>query len=151
MPSPVSRPQVATGRIHQRHADFSRGPSTTSARRLPGPPRTEWVSSDLHWPCRPSGATTRGGTASRYRGQVTAAAHPPSAPAVGAAGRWLTVPAGFAGGAAVGLLGGLVGLGGAEFRLPLLLGVFGFAALSAVIVNKTMSLLVPPRVQWRLG
>lgn len=58
------------------------------------------------------------------------------------AGRWLTAPAGFAGGAAVGILGGLVGLGGAEFRLPLLLGVFGFAALAAVIVNKAMSLVV---------
>lgn len=60
----------------------------------------------------------------------------------GAAGRWRTTYAGFAGGAAVGLLGGLVGLGGAEFRLPLLLGVFGFAALAAVIVNKAMSLVV---------
>ena len=40
------------------------------------------------------------------------------------------------------MLGGLVGLGGAEFRLPLLLGVFGFAALAAVIVNKAMSLVV---------
>jgi uncharacterized membrane protein YfcA len=48
----------------------------------------------------------------------------------------------FAGGAAVGLLGGLIGLGGAELRLPLLLSVFGFAALAAVIVNKTMSLVV---------
>ncbi len=47
----------------------------------------------------------------------------------------------FCGGAAVGLLGGLVGLGGAEFRLPLLL-MFGFAALPAVIVNKAISLLV---------
>jgi uncharacterized membrane protein YfcA len=35
-----------------------------------------------------------------------------------------------------------VGLGGAEFRLPLLLSVFGFAALAAVIVNKAMSLVV---------
>jgi uncharacterized protein len=42
----------------------------------------------------------------------------------------------------VGLLGGLVGLGGAELRLPLLVGVFGFAALAAVIVNKAMSLVV---------
>ena len=49
---------------------------------------------------------------------------------------------GFAGGAGVGLLGGLVGLGGAEFRLPLLLGLFGFVALAAVIVNKAMSLAV---------
>jgi uncharacterized protein len=43
---------------------------------------------------------------------------------------------GFGAGAAVGLLGGLVGLGGAELRLPLLLTVFGFTALAAVIVNK---------------
>ncbi len=48
----------------------------------------------------------------------------------------------FAGGAAVGVLGGLIGLGGAEFRLPLLLTVFGFAALAAVVVNKAMSLVV---------
>lgn len=48
----------------------------------------------------------------------------------------------FGAGAVVGVLGGLVGLGGAEFRLPLLIGVFGFAALSAVIVNKAMSLIV---------
>ena len=42
----------------------------------------------------------------------------------------------------VGLLGGVVGLGGAEFRLPLLLSVFGFAAPAAVFVNKVMSLVV---------
>jgi uncharacterized membrane protein YfcA len=42
----------------------------------------------------------------------------------------------------VGLLGGMIGLGGAEFRLPLLIGVFGFAALQAVIVNKALSLVV---------
>jgi hypothetical protein len=42
----------------------------------------------------------------------------------------------------VGTLGGLIGLGGAEFRLPLLIGVFRFAALEAVILNKTMSLVV---------
>ena len=45
-------------------------------------------------------------------------------------------------GAAVGALGGLIGLGGAEFRLPLLIGMFGFAALAAVIMNKAMSLIV---------
>jgi hypothetical protein len=33
-------------------------------------------------------------------------------------------------------LGGLVRLGSAEFRLPQLLTLFGFAALAAVIVNK---------------
>lgn len=45
------------------------------------------------------------------------------------------------GGIAIGALGGLIGLGGAEFRLPLLI-LFGFAALSAVILNKAMSLVV---------
>jgi uncharacterized membrane protein YfcA len=48
----------------------------------------------------------------------------------------------FAAGAAVGVLGGMIGLGGAEFRLPLLIGLFGFVALQAVIVNKAMSLAV---------
>jgi uncharacterized protein len=48
----------------------------------------------------------------------------------------------FAGGACIGILGGLIGLGGAEFRLPLLIGLFGFAVLSAVILNKAMSLVV---------
>ncbi len=50
--------------------------------------------------------------------------------------------AAFATGAGVGTLGGLIGLGGAEFRLPLLLGIFGFAPLEAVILNKAMSLIV---------
>ena len=45
-------------------------------------------------------------------------------------------------GAIIGTLGGLVGLGGAEFRLPLLIGAFRFAALEAVILNKAMSLVV---------
>jgi uncharacterized membrane protein YfcA len=49
---------------------------------------------------------------------------------------------GFAGGAVIGALGGLIGLGGAEFRLPLLIGVFRFVALEAVILNKAMSLVV---------
>lgn len=53
-----------------------------------------------------------------------------------------SMPLGFAAGAAVGALGGMIGLGGAEFRLPLLIGLFGFAALSAVILNKAMSLIV---------
>lgn len=45
-------------------------------------------------------------------------------------------------GAAVGVLGGLIGLGGAEFRLPLLISLFRFPALEAVIINKAMSLVV---------
>ncbi|WP_349263384.1 sulfite exporter TauE/SafE family protein [Steroidobacter sp.] len=45
-------------------------------------------------------------------------------------------------GAVIGTLGGLIGLGGAEFRLPVLIGVFRFAALEAVILNKAVSLVV---------
>lgn len=48
----------------------------------------------------------------------------------------------FAGGALIGALGGLIGLGGAEFRLPLLIGVFRFGPLEAIILNKAMSLIV---------
>lgn len=51
-------------------------------------------------------------------------------------------PAAFSGGAIIGAFGGLIGLGGAEFRLPLLIGMFRFAALEAVILNKAMSLVV---------
>ncbi|GAA0236981.1 sulfite exporter TauE/SafE family protein [Cryptosporangium japonicum] len=59
------------------------------------------------------------------------------------AARWAgSLPLAFGAGAAVGVLGGMIGLGGAEFRLPLLIGVFGFAALAAVILNKAMSLVV---------
>lgn len=50
--------------------------------------------------------------------------------------------AGLVSGGLIGALGGLVGLGGAEFRLPVLKGVFRLATLEAVIFNKAMSLLV---------
>src|SRR5262249_56530176 len=46
------------------------------------------------------------------------------------------------GGAGVGVVGGLTGLGGAEYRLPLLVGPFGFPPLQAVILNKALSLVV---------
>lgn len=45
-------------------------------------------------------------------------------------------------GVGIGTLGGLIGLGGAEFRLPLLVGLFSFASLDAVIINKITSLVV---------
>lgn len=53
-----------------------------------------------------------------------------------------SLPLAFAAGAVIGVLGGMIGLGGAEFRLPLLLVLFGFVALQAVILNKAMSLVV---------
>lgn len=44
-------------------------------------------------------------------------------------------------GAPIGLLGGLIGLGGAEFRLPVLAGVFGYAARRAIALNLAISLV----------
>src|ERR671916_1893345 len=44
-------------------------------------------------------------------------------------------------GAPIGLLGGLVGLGGAEFRLPVLAGVFGYKSRRAVALNLAISLI----------
>jgi uncharacterized membrane protein YfcA len=45
------------------------------------------------------------------------------------------------GGAAVGTLGGLIGLGGAEFRLPMLVGWFGYGVRVAVPLNLLISLV----------
>ncbi len=44
-------------------------------------------------------------------------------------------------GAPIGLLGGLIGLGGAEFRLPVLAGIFGYRARRAVALNLAISLV----------
>lgn len=49
---------------------------------------------------------------------------------------------GFIAGSLIGTLGGLIGLGGAEFRLPVLVGIFRLGTLEAVILNKAMSLVV---------
>jgi hypothetical protein len=48
-----------------------------------------------------------------------------------AGSRERNAPAAFCGGAVIGALGGLIGIGGAEFRLPLLIGAFRFAALQS--------------------
>lgn len=45
-------------------------------------------------------------------------------------------------GAAVGTAGGLIGLGGAEFRLPALIGALHFSAREAVAVNLVSSFIV---------
>lgn len=49
---------------------------------------------------------------------------------------------GFFSGSIIGALGGLIGLGGAEFRLPILIGGFKIPTLEAVIFNKAMSFTV---------
>ena len=41
----------------------------------------------------------------------------------------------------IGVLGGLIGLGGAEFRLPVLAGVLGYSARQAVPLNLGISLI----------
>jgi uncharacterized membrane protein YfcA len=51
-------------------------------------------------------------------------------------------PLAFGTGASIGTLGGLIGLGGAEFRLPVLISLFRFRGLEAVILNKATSLVV---------
>jgi uncharacterized membrane protein YfcA len=44
-------------------------------------------------------------------------------------------------GAPIGFVGGLIGLGGSEFRLPFLVGLFGYATHTAVPLNLAISLL----------
>ena len=41
----------------------------------------------------------------------------------------------------IGMLGGVIGLGGAEFRLPVLVGLFQFSTLHAVVINLAVSLV----------
>ncbi|MDZ7958020.1 MAG: sulfite exporter TauE/SafE family protein [Aulosira sp. DedQUE10] len=47
----------------------------------------------------------------------------------------------FAWGALVAILGGLIGLGGAEFRLPVLVSIFNYRTLQAIIINLIVSLV----------
>ncbi|MFZ5541549.1 MAG: TSUP family transporter [Pseudomonadota bacterium] len=47
----------------------------------------------------------------------------------------------FVAGAVVGCLGGLIGLGGAEFRLPLLVALFAYATREAIGLNVALSLV----------
>lgn len=50
----------------------------------------------------------------------------------------------------IGTLGGLMGLGGAEFRLPVLVGAFGYNARAAVALNLAVSLVtVISALAWR--
>lgn len=54
----------------------------------------------------------------------------------------------------IGGIGGLIGLGGGEFRLPILVGLIGFAARSAVPMNQALSLVTlctALAVRWHTG
>ena len=44
-------------------------------------------------------------------------------------------------GGLIGVLGGLIGQGGAEFRLPVLVGVFKYPTLKAIVINLMVSLV----------
>ena len=47
----------------------------------------------------------------------------------------------FCWGGLIGILGGLIGLGGAEFRLPVLVSVYRFRTLQAIVINLLVSLV----------
>jgi uncharacterized membrane protein YfcA len=54
----------------------------------------------------------------------------------------------------IGSVGGVIGLGGGEFRLPLLVGLIGFTARAAVPMNQILSLITLMTallVRWRTG
>jgi uncharacterized membrane protein YfcA len=54
----------------------------------------------------------------------------------------------------IGGIGGLIGLGGGEFRLPLLVGLIGFTARAAVPMNQILSLITLVTalvVRWHTG
>src|SRR5712671_3969729 len=54
----------------------------------------------------------------------------------------------------IGGIGGLIGLGGGEFRLPLLVGLIGFTARAAVPMNQILSLVTLVTaliVRWHTG
>jgi uncharacterized membrane protein YfcA len=54
---------------------------------------------------------------------------------------WRTTTAALGCALAIGGLGGLIGLGGGEFRLPILVGLIGFTARAAVPMNQILSLV----------
>ena len=54
----------------------------------------------------------------------------------------------------IGGLGGLIGLGGGEFRLPILVALIGFTARAAVPMNQILSLVTLVTaliVRWHIG
>jgi uncharacterized membrane protein YfcA len=81
-----------------------------------------------------------------------------TAPASSAGGSafvgWRTTLVALACATLIGGIGGLIGLGGGEFRLPILVGLIGFAARAAVPMNQILSLVTLVTalvVRWQTG
>jgi len=82
---------------------------------------------------------------------VTSPATSAGAPAFGG---WRTAIIALACATVIGGIGGLIGLGGGEFRLPILVGLMGFAARAAVPMNQILSLVTLVTallVRWQTG
>jgi uncharacterized membrane protein YfcA len=82
---------------------------------------------------------------------MTDAVAPASAPALAG---WRTVITALGSALLIGGIGGLIGLGGGEFRLPLLVGLIGFTARTAVPMNQVLSLITlvtALAVRWHTG
>jgi hypothetical protein len=80
--------------------------------------------------------------------------HQAAAAGVPALGGWRTVTIALGCALVIGGIGGLIGLGGDEFRLPLLVGLIGFTARAAVPMNQILSLITLVTaliVRWHTG
>ena len=67
---------------------------------------------------------------------------------------WRTVTIALGCALLIGGIGGLIGLGGGEFRLPLLVVLIGFTARAAVPINQILSLVTLATalvVRWHTG
>src|ERR1700731_5069807 len=77
-----------------------------------------------------------------------------AAAGVPALGGWRTVTIALGCAMLIGGIGGLIGLGGGEFPLPILVGLIGFTARAAVPMNQILSLvtlITALIVRWHTG
>src|ERR1700676_1401325 len=77
-----------------------------------------------------------------------------AAPLVPSLAGWRTITIALGCALLIGGIGGLIGLGGGEFRLPLLVGLIGFTARAAVPMNQILSLITLVTallVRWHTG
>src|SRR5260370_5385196 len=85
------------------------------------------------------------------RGCMTSAVAPAIAPALSG---WRTTTFVLGCALLIGGIGGLIGLGGGEFRLPILVALIGFTARAAVSMNQILSLVTLVTaliVRWHAG